>query len=99
MAYARGESARRRFAQSRDERGVTLEVGAVEGRYRPAERAVVLTLVGETGASRVLADGQPLARVGPEAFAASTAGWTVRDGAVSVKVKDRPQALRLTVER
>jgi hypothetical protein len=45
-----------------------------------------------------LADGELLLRVEPAAFAAA-AGWAVRDGAVVVKLRDRPEALRLSVER
>ncbi len=46
-----------------------------------------------------MADGKPLLRVEPAAFAAAAPGWTVRDGAVVVKLRDRPEALRLSVER
>jgi alpha-glucosidase len=99
MAYARGETARRRFSQTREAGGVTVEVAAIEGRYRPAPRDLELTLVGEAAASRVLADGQALPRVEPAALAGTPAGWTVRDGAVVVKLRDRPEALRLSVER
>jgi alpha-glucosidase (family GH31 glycosyl hydrolase) len=99
MAYRHGESARRRFAQRRDARSVTVDAGAVEGAYRPAARDLVFTVVGEEAASRVLVDGQPVARVEPPALAASSSGWTVRDGSVILKVRDRPEALRLTIER
>ena len=99
MAYTRGESARRRFAQRREAGSVTVEAAAVEGPYRPAARDLVFTVIGEGTASRVLADGQALARVEPSAFDATGTGWTARDGSVTVKVRDRPEALRLTIER
>ena len=78
---------------------MTIEAGAVDGRYRPAARDLVVTVIGEATASRVLADAAPLPRVEPEALAAAATGWTVRDGAVVVKLRDRPEALRLTLER
>lgn len=78
---------------------MTFEATAVEGRYRPAARNVVFTFVGEAAASRVVVDGQPLSRAEPGALAASATGWTARDGAVVVKLKDRPEALRLAIER
>ncbi len=99
MAYTRGEWSRRRLVQQRDGLGVTVEIGAAEGRYWPAPRDLVLSLVGETAAARILVDREPLARVEPQAFASAATGWTVRDGAVAVKLKDRPEALRLTIER
>jgi alpha-glucosidase len=99
MAFRRGESARRRFMQRREGGGVTIEVAAVEGQYRPAPRDIAFTLVGEAAASSVLADGQALAHVEPEAFTGSATGWTLRDGAIVIKVKDRPEAFHLTARR
>ena len=52
LAYTRGVYSRRRFSQTRDARGVTIEASTIEGRYRPAPRDLVLTLVGETAAVR-----------------------------------------------
>jgi len=87
MAFRRDEFARRTFTQRRDGGGVTIEAGAVEGRYRLASRDLVFTVVGEPAASSVLADGHPLTRVAPEALATAAAGWTVQSGAVVVKVR------------
>jgi alpha-glucosidase len=99
LAYTRGDFARRRFSQARDARGVTIELGATEGRYRPAARNLVLTLVGEANATSVLAGNHTLSRVEPAALATTASGWTVRDGAVVVKLADSPEALRIRVER
>jgi alpha-glucosidase len=99
MAYRRGESARRRFTQRREAGRVTIESAAVEGPYRPAARDLVLTLVGETGASRVTVDGQPVGRLDPVRFDGAATGWTVREGSVVVKMRDRAEGARVVVER
>ncbi|HEM47070.1 MAG TPA: DUF5110 domain-containing protein, partial [Alphaproteobacteria bacterium] len=99
MAYTRGEFLRRRFTQTRQQRGVTLEIGAAEGRHRPAKRALVLSLVGVSEASRVLVDGLALARLEPEPFALAKSGWTVRDGTVVVRTEDGADPRRIVVER
>jgi alpha-glucosidase len=99
VAFRRGEFARRTFAQRRDGGSVTIEAGAREGRYRPAPRDLVFTVVGEPAVSSVISDAQPLARVPPEALAAAAAAWTVQGGAVVVKMRDRPEAVRLTIVR
>ena len=98
-AYARGDSARRRFSQQRDAKGATIEIGAIDGRYRPAPRDLLLTLVGEAQATRVLADGQPLPRVERDALSSAAGGWGVDDGAILVKLRDRPEELHIVVER
>jgi alpha-glucosidase len=99
VAYRRGVFARRRFAQRRDARSVAIEAGAVEGAYRSPPRELVFTVIGEAGASRVSLDGRPLPQVAPAALAAAPSGWGVRDGVVVVKIADRTQALRITIER
>jgi len=71
----------------------------VVGSYRPAARDLVVTAVGEAVATRVTVDGQPLDRVEPARFDAAATGWTAREGSVVVKVRDRPEALRLVIER
>ncbi len=97
MAYRRGESARRRFTQRREAGRVTIEAAAVEGSYRPAARDLVFT-IGEAGASRVTVDGQPVDRVDPARFDAAATGWTARAGSVVVRLRDRPEALRVVIE-
>ena len=98
-AYARGELSRRRFAQQRDAKAATLEIGAMEGRYRPAGRDLLLTFVGEAQTTRVLLDGRPLPRAEAFALARGGSGWAVSDAGTVVRTKDRPEALRVTVER
>lgn len=99
LAYRRGESARRRFSQERDAQGITLVAEAVEGSYRPASRALEFTLVGERTAKQVQINGKPLARIEPKDYAKTIEGWSVRDGVLRIKVQERPQALRLTIQR
>ena len=78
---------------------MTIEVAVAEGRYRRAARDLSLTLVGETAAANVLAGGRALIRVEPAALAAAESGWTIRDGAVAVKLPDGPQASTIRLER
>jgi alpha-glucosidase (family GH31 glycosyl hydrolase) len=86
LDYQRGAFLRRRFTQTRDAGRVAIDVGAAEGSYRPAARVLEL---------RVRWDGEP-ARVtlGSEPVASTAAG-----GFVSVRVPDRFDAFRVTIEK
>lgn len=97
LAYTRGVYARRAFHQQRSGDAITVAADAVEGRYRGAPRDLVFRLIGTRDARAVTLDGKPLPRVAPDQFDRADAAWTVRDGAVEAKLRDRPAALRLEV--
>lgn len=99
LGYARGEFARRSFSQRRDAGGISLDVSAVAGRYRPAPRDLVLSLVGEGEARRVTLNERVLKRLDPGAFDTAAEGWTAGAGRVRVKLQDGAEALRLHIER
>jgi len=99
LAYRRGEYARRRFQQQRSDRVVTIEVSAKEGRWRSPPRALIFALQGQGSATRAELNGRALSHRDATDFERSDTGWTVRDGVLLVKLRDRASAIRLTVER
>jgi alpha-glucosidase len=84
--YQRGAFARRRFAAREDGAGLIVEIGAPEGTYRPASRAMRLTVRGRA-ATRVTVNGTAL-----------TNGWTVRDGSVEITMPDRFARSEIRIE-
>ncbi len=100
FAYRDGGYARRTFSQVREGATTRVEAGAVDGRWRPQARALLVEVVGEAAPRRVLLDGRPLARLPEKDLGTAAAGWTVAaDGTVRVKLADRAQAFAVTIER
>jgi alpha-glucosidase len=99
LQYRQGAFARRRFVQTRAEGRVVIEVGAPEGAYRPAPRDLLLSVVSDQEPKRVLLGTEPLLRVSPGELAVQPRGFSVAEGAVTVKLPDRFEAVRVTLER
>jgi alpha-glucosidase len=97
FAYREGAYARRTFTQAREGRTTRIEGSAVEGRWRPAARMLVLEAAGQPAPARVLVDGQPLARLATDA-PATASGWTADAAGVRVAIPDRAQAFAVTME-
>ena len=83
--YQRGGFARRRFASRRDGSALVVEISAPEGSYRPQARSMVLAV--RTPVTSVTVGGVALLRV--DDLAKVERGWSVKDGAVMVKIPDR----------
>jgi alpha-glucosidase len=99
FAYRDGGWARRTFAQTRTATGTRIDVGAVEGRWRPPARALEIEVVGQSAPKSVSLDGRALARVADKDLAAAAEGWTsAPDGTVRVKLPDRAQAFAVTMD-
>jgi alpha-glucosidase len=102
LAYQRGESARRRFVQSRSTSGssanqIQVEVGAPEGSYRPPARSLLIAVL--TGEPKgVNADATALTRYQPAELEKQSTGWTRDDrGFVVVKMPDRFAATTVVI--
>lgn len=89
--YQRGGFARRTFTA----RGNTIEISAPEGSYRPRDRSLHLRVVG-VDATRVSVGGAALPRV--DDLEKAERGWTVREGAVVVKVRDAFERVEFRIE-
>jgi alpha-glucosidase len=104
LAYQRGESMRRRFAQSRTASGtsvnqIRIDVGAPEGSYRPASRSLLIAVLTAAEPQRVTVDGAALARYSPSDLEKQATGWTVdARGFVVVKMPDRFASTTVLVE-
>jgi alpha-glucosidase len=99
LEYRQGSFARRRFVQTRADGRVVIEVGAPEGAYRPAPRDLLLSIVLDQEPKRVLLGTEPLLRRSPSELAVEPRGFSVTEGAVTVKLPDRFEAVRVTLER
>jgi alpha-glucosidase len=99
LQYRQGAFARRRFVQTRADGRVVIEVGAPEGAYRPAPRALFLSVVSDQEPKRVLLGTEPLPRLSPGDLAVQPRGFSVAEGAVTVKLPDPFEAVRVTLER
>jgi alpha-glucosidase len=97
LAYRKGAFARRHFSQQRDGDTIRIEVTATEGKYRPATRSLIFALFGRDEAQRVEVGGSAIARIDDTVFDQAETGWTVRAGTLQLKLRDRPEALHLTV--
>lgn len=94
--YRHGAFLRRRFAEHQDVSGLTVDIAAPEGTYRPAARSLVLTVKTLTNATRVSIAGAALPRVAD--LTKAERGWSVVDGALVVKVPDRFEAMSMRIE-
>ena len=99
-AYRNGNFLKRRFHQVRDDRGITVEISAPEGNYRPAKRDLILEVWSDHEPKLVSADGRngSLPHLKPAAFAESPHGWTYETGMIRVKEADDFKAVRFTIE-
>jgi alpha-glucosidase len=79
-----GPSVRRRFSARSDGTGMTIEVGAAEGSYRPQARSIVFTV--RASAKTVLVNGTPYA------------DWTAKDGVITIKMPDRFEKMEIRIE-
>jgi alpha-glucosidase (family GH31 glycosyl hydrolase) len=106
LAYRKGEFAKRRFRQTRDDSSVIIETFAPEGAYRPAARDLILetwterepqsvSIQSGTGSTNVVA----LPHLGAGALARWAGGWTYAEGLLTVKVSDRFESVRFTIQR
>jgi alpha-glucosidase len=97
--YLRGASLTRRFAQRRSGGLNTVEVSAAEGSFRPAERELRFRVLTDAAPRVVKLGQQVLPALSPEQLATPGAGWArSADGRVVVKLKDRFDAFRLSLE-
>jgi alpha-glucosidase len=97
--YKTGAFARRRFTQTRAEARAVIEVGAPEGPYRPPARDLVLSVLFDGEPKQVLLGTEPLPRRSPAELLAKTRGFSASFGLVTVRLPDRLEALRVTIER
>ncbi len=96
--YLKGAFLSRRFSQRRSGGATTIEVSAADGTWRPGDRELRLRILTESAPRQVLLDGDalPVASTGQPA---QPGRWTrSADGFVIVSVKDRFEALRVTLE-
>ncbi|MGH9347635.1 MAG: glycoside hydrolase family 31 protein [Vicinamibacterales bacterium] len=100
LAFEKGQSMRRRFRQARNDAGVTIDVDAPEGAYRPAARSLVLSTRWDGEPRRVTSGAAALTRYTPQELAAQASGWTMEAGGhVIVKQPDPFTAMRVAIER
>ena len=99
LAYQKGVYLKRRFAQSRDDRTATIEIGPPEGTYRPAARSLILQIRWDGEPAQVRRGSSPLPRRTLGDLDKETEGWAIDpDGWIVVKQPDRFEPARLTVE-
>src|SRR5262249_35913347 len=88
---------RRRFSQRRGPGCVAVDAAAATGSWRPAARDVVMRIRADAEPSRVLVDRTPLAR--SAAGGSGAPGWSSgEDGFVEVRMRDRADAMSVTLE-
>jgi alpha-glucosidase len=95
LDYRQGAFAKRRFAQRREATHHVVDVGPVEGSWRPAARDLVLRIRADGEPARVLVDGSPVAR---RAAGTGTGFTFTEDGFVEIVLRDRPEAFAVTIE-
>jgi alpha-glucosidase len=97
--YLDGQSLARRFAQRRAGGLTTIEVTAAEGAWRPAERELRFRIWTDAAPRVVRLGKETLAALPADQLPASGSGWArTADGFVVVKLKDRFDAFRLSLE-
>jgi alpha-glucosidase len=98
--YLKGAFLLRRFKQQRSGAGASIEVSAAEGSWRPDPRDLRLRILWPQAApKRVLLGGDALPALGEAQMGAQTSGWTMSaDGFLTIKLKDRYDAFRVSLE-
>jgi alpha-glucosidase len=96
FAFERGGFWRRKFIQQREAARVVLAAEAVEGDYRPATRDLVFRLIALSGGPKTVSvNGRAISRATQPV--ADT--WLLaQDGAVEIRVQDRRDAVRVSVD-
>lgn len=89
LDYKSGDFMTRRFHQASDKSTTSIDVGAPEGKYRPAARDLILeTWAGHAPQSVTGPDGE-LSKIKAADFSNSPGGWSYQDGLLRVKSPDR----------
>ena len=98
--YLNGAFLSRRFKQQRGAGASSIEVSAAEGSWRPAARDLRLRIVWPDAApKRVLLGQEALPALTEAQLAAQPTGWArTTDGFVTVKLKDRYESFRVSLE-
>ena len=98
--YLEGAFLSRRFKQQRGAAGSSIEVSAAEGSWRPAARDLRLRILWPDAApKRVLLGREPLPALTEARLSAEPTGWArTADGFVTVKLKDRYDSFRISLE-
>ena len=102
LAYRNGAFMKRQFRQISNASGLTVEVSAPEGAFRPAKRDLMVetwrerepkSVVEQAGAGA----GEPLPRLEEAAFATAPRGWMFAAGLLTVKENDPFVAVKFVV--
>jgi alpha-glucosidase len=105
LDYKKGDFMKRRFHQVRDSHGITIDVSAPVGNYRPAARDLVLQLwtvsepkavfnqIGDLGSEKISLPRLPL-----DALRKAPNGWSFEDNLLTVKVGDRFQPMCFNID-
>jgi alpha-glucosidase len=105
LQYRQGNFLKRTFHQTTTDGSTVVEVSAPEGKYRPASRDLVLetwlarepqSVTVQTG--REPGSGEPLPRLDRNNLANASRGWSFADGVLTVKVVDRFEPTRFTIQ-
>jgi alpha-glucosidase len=104
LQYRKGDFAKRRFRQTRDEHSTVIEISAPEGDYRSAKRDLILetwldkppTTVTEQ--SNGAAEGETLPQLTAADLTRSSKGWSYADGLVTVKDSDRFAPVKFVIQ-
>jgi alpha-glucosidase len=99
LQYRHGAWMKRRFQQSRDDKGIMIQISAPEGSFRPAARDLILEVWTSVEPSAVeLGSGAaPLPRLAPAALAGAQRGWSYSEGMITIKDQDHFTEERLSV--
>jgi alpha-glucosidase len=97
--YLKGAFLSRRFSQRRSGGACTVEISAAEGSWRPKDRELRLRILSEAAPSKVLLGKDALPARSPGERGVERSGWfRSADGFVTVSLKDRFEALSVTLE-
>ena len=99
LGYQRGEFARWRFHQFRDEHEIRLSREPQQGGYVPSPRQLQWLLVGESEPTRITLNGKPLKRLSGAAFANGETGWQRHVMGAQLQMADSQQPIRIVVKR
>ena len=105
LKYRKGDFLKRRFHQTRNDQSVIIEISAPAGDYRPARRDLILETWLDEKPKEITeqfpgaTDGETLPQLNTAGLARSPKGWSYANGVLTVKDRDRLEALRLTIQR
>jgi alpha-glucosidase len=103
MQYRKGDYVTRQFKQSGDEAGKVVEISAPTGNYRPAARDLILQLWMDKAPQAVTEQVGPsaseeLTKMDEGGLSRSLRGWSFANGLLTVKDKDKFEAMRFTLK-